>query len=221
MSLDTSQVTRTVDLSTNYLGLRLRSPIVASASPLTGDPGKWEALEEAGAGAIVLPSLFEEQIEHEAFAVDATLDHGTDSSAESLSYLPEFDKYDTGPARHLALVEHACERLSIPVIASLNGTSPGGWVQYARYLEGAGAHAIELNLYDVIIDPRRDAADVEKRYIEVVEEVRARGHRAAGRQAGTVVHIARPLRRRPPVGGRGWAGALQPLVPTRHRPRHT
>jgi dihydroorotate dehydrogenase (fumarate) len=173
MSLDTSQVTHTVDLSTNYLGLRLRSPIVASASPVTGDPGKWEALEEAGAGAIVLPSLFEEQIEHEAFTIDTTLDHGTHISAESLSYLPEFDEYDAGPARHLALVEQARERLSIPVIASLNGTSPGGWVQYARYLEDAGAHAIELNLYDVIVDPLRDAADVERQYVEVAEEVRA------------------------------------------------
>jgi dihydroorotate dehydrogenase (fumarate) len=173
MSVETTDVACAVDLSTNYLGLRLRSPIVASASPVTGEPGRWEALEDAGAGAIVLPSLFEEQIEHEAFALDATIENGAHVSAESLSYLPEFDEYDTGPARHLALVEQARERLSIPVIASLNGTSPGGWVQYARYLESAGAHAIELNLYDVIVDPRRSAADVEKQYVELVEEVRA------------------------------------------------
>ncbi len=162
-----------VDLSTTYLGLRLTSPIVASASPMTGDPGLWETLERAGAGAIVLPSLFEEQIEREAFALDDSLNRGTDIHAESLSYLPEFDEYDTGPARYLALVEQARARLSIPVIASLNGTTPGGWVKYARYLESAGAQAIELNLYDVIVDPRRSAADVEKRYIEVVEEVSA------------------------------------------------
>ncbi len=160
-------------MSTKYLGLQLRSPIVASASPMTGDPARWELLEFAGAGAIVLPSLFEEQIERESFAVDSTLDLGTDSFAESLSYLPAMEDYDAGPDRHLDLVEQARQRLSIPVIASLNGTTPGGWVQYARHLENAGASAIELNVYDVIVDPRHSAADVEKRYIELVEEVRA------------------------------------------------
>jgi dihydroorotate dehydrogenase (fumarate) len=165
--------TSTVDLSTTYLGLRLCSPIVASASPLTGDPVFWEEIEQAGAGAIVLPSLFEEQIERESFGVDAALDLGTEAFAESLSYLPELDDYDLGPARHLGLVELARERLSIPVIASLNGTSPGGWVKYARSLESAGAQAIELNVYDVIADPRRSAADVEKQYLELVEAVRA------------------------------------------------
>jgi dihydroorotate dehydrogenase (fumarate) len=168
-----STLKHTVDLTTNYLGLRLCSPIVASASPLTGDPRRWADLEEAGAGAIVLPSLFEEQIERESFAVDSTLDLGANSFAEALSYLPELDDYDVGPARHLALVEKARAELSIPVIASLNGTTPGGWVQYARHLESAGAQAIELNVYDVIVDPRRSAADVEKQYLELVEEVRA------------------------------------------------
>lgn len=168
-----SDVTHTVDVSTTYLGLRLCSPIVASASPLTGDPGFWEEIEQAGAGAIVLPSLFEEQIERESFGIDATLDLGTESFAESLSYLPELEDYDVGSARHLGLVELAREQLSIPVIASLNGTTPGGWVKYARNLEDAGAHAIELNVYDVIVDPRLSAADVEKRYLELVEDVRA------------------------------------------------
>ncbi|MGZ4680585.1 MAG: dihydroorotate dehydrogenase-like protein, partial [Ilumatobacteraceae bacterium] len=165
--------THTVDVSTTYLGMRLCSPIVASASPLTGDPGFWEEIEQAGAGALVLPSLFEEQIERESFGIDATLDLGTDSFAESLSYLPELEDYDVGPDRHLGLVELAREQLSIPVIASLNGTTPGGWVKYARLLESAGAHAIELNLYDVIVDPHLSAADVEKRYLELVEEVHA------------------------------------------------
>ncbi len=162
-----------LDMSTNYLGLRLRSPIVASAGPVTGDPAQWELIEQAGAGAMVLPSLFEEQIDRDAFAIDSTLDSGTNAFGESLSYLPEFESYDTGPARHLALVELARERVTIPVIASLNGTSPGGWVKYARYLQDAGAQAIELNLYDVIVDPQRSAADVERRYVELVEEVRA------------------------------------------------
>src|SRR4051794_4986608 len=122
----------TVDLTTEYLGMRLCSPIIASASPLTGDPVFWSEIEEAGAGAIVLPSLFEEQIERDSFGIDATLDMGTNSFAESLSYLPELDDYDIGPGRHLGLVELARDQLSIPVIASLNGTSPGGWVKYAR-----------------------------------------------------------------------------------------
>lgn len=168
-----SELTHTVDISTTYLGLRLRSPIVASASPLTGDPFVWDEIEEAGAGAIVLPSLFEEQIERESTGIDATLDYGTESFAESLTYFPELDELDVGPARHLGLVEVARDRLTIPVIASLNGTTPGGWVTYARNLESAGAHAIELNVYDVIVDPRRSAADVEKQYLELVQEVRA------------------------------------------------
>ncbi|MEY2400631.1 MAG: hypothetical protein QOJ08_742 [Ilumatobacteraceae bacterium] len=163
----------TVDLSTTYLGLRLCSPIVASASPMTGDPGRWNDIEEAGAGAIVLPSLFEEQIERDSFAVEATLDQGTDTFAEALSYHPDVDDYDLGPSHHLALVELARERLSIPVIASLNGTTPGGWVRYARHLENAGAHAIELNVYDVVADPRQSSADVERRYLDLVAEVRA------------------------------------------------
>jgi dihydroorotate dehydrogenase (fumarate) len=168
-----SEVTHKVELATKYLGLPICSPVVASASPLTGDPGFWEEIEQAGAGAIVLPSLFEEQIERESFGIDAAIDLGTESFAESLSYLPELDDYDVGTARHLGLVELAREQLSIPVIASLNGTTPGGWVKYARNLEDAGAHAIELNIYDVIVDPRLSSGDVEKRYLELVEEVRA------------------------------------------------
>jgi dihydroorotate dehydrogenase (fumarate) len=161
------------DMSTTYLGLRLRSPLVASASPMTGDPACWEALEAAGAGAIVLPSLFEEQIEHEGFALDATRELGAGGSAESLSFFPGLDEFDVGPARHLALVEHARERLSIPVIASLNGTSPGGWVHYAHSLESAGAQAIELNIFDVVVDPRSSAHDVEQRFLALVEGVRS------------------------------------------------
>jgi dihydroorotate dehydrogenase (fumarate) len=161
------------DMRSTYLGLTLRSPLVASASPLTGDPSMWERIEAAGAGALVLPSLFEEQIEREAFAVDLALDRGTNTSGEALTYLPELDDYDTGPNRHLTLVEQARERLTIPVIASLNGVTPGGWVRYAKHLADAGADAIELNLYDVVVDPQLSAADVEDRYIELIEEVKA------------------------------------------------
>ncbi|HEX9258535.1 MAG TPA: dihydroorotate dehydrogenase-like protein [Acidimicrobiales bacterium] len=162
-----------LDLTTHYLGFTLHSPLVASAGPLTGNPEMWERLEAAGAGAVVLPSLFEEQIERDAFAIDFALDHGTNAFGEALTYLPELDDYDTGPNRHLTLVEQARERLSIPVIASLNGTSPGGWVRYARHLVDAGAQAIELNIYDVVADPTLHSDDIEQRYLELVEEVRA------------------------------------------------
>ncbi len=161
------------DLTTTYLGLTLKSPLVASAGPLTGDPSMWSRLEEAGAAAIVLPSLFEEEIENEGFAVTFALESGTDQFGEALSYLPELDLPDVGPARYLARVEAARERLTIPVIASLNGTSPGGWVRYAKHLADAGADAIELNVYDVVVDPATTAADVERRYVELVEAVKA------------------------------------------------
>ena len=131
-------------------------------------------IERAGAGAIVLPSLFEEQIEREFVRRRRTLDQGSDVFAEAASYHPDVDDYDLGPARHLALVKLARDRLSIPVIASLNGTTPGGWVRYARHLEDAGAQALELNVYDVVADPRQSAADVEQRYLDLVAEVRAK-----------------------------------------------
>ena len=166
-------MSRHVDMSTTYLGLHLPSPIVASAGPLTGDQRCWSALEAAGAGAIVLPSLFEEQIEREAFAMDAAMSLGAHVSAESSAYLPDVDDLDTTSAWHLGLVELARDSLSVPVIASLNGTSSGGWVHYARALEDAGAHAIELNIYDVIVDPHTTSADVERRYLDLVAAVRA------------------------------------------------
>jgi dihydroorotate dehydrogenase (fumarate) len=161
------------DFTTIYLGLPLRSPLVASAGPLTGDPTMWQRLEDAGAGAIVLPSLFEEEIEQDAESRAFTEEFGTDMFGEALSYLPDLDVPDVGPARHLAFVERAREKLSIPVIASLNGTSPGGWVRYAKHLADAGADAIELNLYDVVVDPTISSSEVEDRYVELVEEVRA------------------------------------------------
>jgi dihydroorotate dehydrogenase (fumarate) len=161
------------DFTTIYLGLPLRSPLVASAGPVTGDPTMWQRLEQAGAGAIVLPSLFEEEIEQDAESLAFAEEFGTDTYGEALSYLPDLEVPDVGPARHLAFVERAREKVSIPVIASLNGTSPGGWVRYAKHLADAGADAIELNLYDVVVDPRITAAEVEDRYVELVEEVRA------------------------------------------------
>lgn len=161
------------DLTSTYLGLRLRSPLVASAGPHTGNPDMWQRIEAAGAGAIVLPSLFEEEIEYEAFALAQAYDDTSDQFGEAQSFLPALDIPDVGPGRHLALVERAKSVLSIPVIASLNGTSPGGWVRYAKHLAEAGADAIELNLYDSVVDPAITADDAERRYAELVEEVKA------------------------------------------------
>jgi dihydroorotate dehydrogenase (fumarate) len=161
------------DLSTTYLGLVVRSPLVASAGPVTGNRVNWPALEDSGVGAVVLPSLFEEEIEHDLFATSRPFDQSSHLSAEAMSFFPDLDAVAAGPNRHLDLVEDAVSRLSVPVIVSLNGTTPGGWVRYARSLESAGAHAIELNVYDTVSDPRVSAAEVEERLIELVTEVRA------------------------------------------------
>jgi dihydroorotate dehydrogenase (fumarate) len=162
----------TPDLSTSYLGLRLRTPLVASASPLTGDLDTLRALEDAGIGAVVLPSLFEEQIEHEELALHETLELGAQSFGEALTYFPEMDDYNTGPDRYLELVAEAKRALSVPVIASLNGTSAGGWARYAELLQEAGADAIELNVYAVETDPHASGASVEERTLRLVTRVR-------------------------------------------------
>lgn len=162
----------TPDLSTVYLGLDLPSPVLASASPLTGDLDGLRALEAAGAGAVVLPSLFEEQIEHEELELHEAFEQGAHSFGEALTYLPDIDDLGTGPATHLELLAAAKEALRIPVIASLNGSSPGGWVRYARLAEEAGADAIELNTYAVEADPAREGRHVEHELLELVAQVR-------------------------------------------------
>jgi dihydroorotate dehydrogenase (fumarate) len=161
-----------LDLGTDYLGLALRSPLVASSSPLTGELASLRRLEDAGAAAVVLPSLFEEQITFESVEIDRLLETGAESHGEALGYFPELHDYDTGPDRYLELVRAAREALGIPVIASLNGISPGAWVEYARLIEQAGAHALELNLYLVPADPDATSLALEARYRELVREVR-------------------------------------------------
>ncbi len=162
-----------VDLTSTYLGLTLRNPVVASPGPVTGDPDQWRRLDDAGVGAIVLPSLFEEEIESESWWVSDLLDEGRDTVAEASDYLPEFEDYSIGPDRFLDLVTRAKETVSVPVIASLNGTTSGGWVKYASRLVDAGADAIELNVYDVITDPRVTGLEVEDRVVDLVRAVRA------------------------------------------------
>lgn len=159
-------------LNTNYLGLNLRSPIVPSASPLSESVDNIRAMEDYGAGAVVLYSLFEEQIEHESHELDHYLTAGTDSFAESLSFFPDMDSYVTGPDAYLNLIRKARAAVDIPVIASLNGASPGGWTEYARLMEEAGASAIELNLYFIPADINASADQIEKRYLAVVNLVR-------------------------------------------------
>jgi dihydroorotate dehydrogenase (fumarate) len=157
------------ELSTTYLGLPLSSPLIASAGPMTGDRDMWARLEAAGAGAIVLPSLFEEEIE--ATSPPPTSVAPTCSPSRSPTSRPRRHRGRTGQTPRARRGRTRC--VDIPIIASINGTSPGGWVRYARALESAGASAIELNVYDVVIDPRSTAADVEHRLLELVEEVRS------------------------------------------------
>jgi dihydroorotate dehydrogenase (fumarate) len=161
-----------VDLSTTYLGLTLRNPLVAAASPLTSGPETLRQLYDAGASAVVLPSLFEEQIEHEAWAVHQMHEFQTESFAESLDWFPEMDTYNTGPDFYLERIEDAKQTVDIPVIASLNGDSAGGWTRYATMIEQAGADALELNIYMVPGDPDVSGYDVEQRYVELLSSVR-------------------------------------------------
>jgi dihydroorotate dehydrogenase (fumarate) len=160
------------DLRCRYLGLNLRSPIIASASPLTSRLSSLRLLDEAGVGAVVLPSLFEEEVDSEATLLSERLDAGAESTGEATSYLPVADLSFIGPMAHVRLVSSAKTSLEIPVIASVNGATDGGWVRYASMLADAGADAIELNLYAVQADPTRSAGDVEAEYLRLVEHVR-------------------------------------------------
>jgi len=161
-----------VDLTTTYLGLKLKNPLVASASPLTGKLDSLRQLEEAGASAAVWPSLFEEQIEHEAMEVARLYDQGTGSFSEADGFLPELDEYRIGPEAYLKQMEEAKKQLSIPLIGSLNGASKGGWVRYAKMIQDAGADALELNIYFIPTDPKMGGPDVEKQYLELVAAVK-------------------------------------------------
>jgi dihydroorotate dehydrogenase (fumarate) len=161
-----------IDLSTAYLGRQLRSPLVASAGPLTGEVGSLCALEDAGAGAVVLPSLFEEQLELESLDLDRWLTHGTDSFAEALGYFPDLTSYNLGPDGYLDLIRRAKASLGIPVIASLNGATPGGWTRHARAMEQAGADALELNVYEIPTDPERRSSEVEATIVGLVRELK-------------------------------------------------
>jgi len=161
-----------MDLSTRYLGLALRNPLVASASPISNTLDGVRRLADAGVGAVVLFSLFEEQLRHEAEQNARLAEAGTDSFAESLSYFPAGADSDAGPRRYLSLLERATAAVDIPVIGSLNGVTPGGWTSYARLIQDAGAAAIELNIYYLPGDPRTPGREVEQRYIDILCRVK-------------------------------------------------
>jgi dihydroorotate dehydrogenase (fumarate) len=169
----TSSVLPDFDLSTTYLGLPLRSPLVASSGPLTSRIDSLCDLEQAGIAAVVLPSLFEEQVEHDDLQADRLGDLYENSSPEATSYFPDLADLESVANRYLRHVEEAKKALSVPVIASLNGVTPGGWVKYARLLELAGADALELNLYGVAADMAVTGRQVEDDQLELVALVKA------------------------------------------------
>jgi dihydroorotate dehydrogenase (fumarate) len=161
-----------VNLQTTYLGLNLKNPIVASASPLSKKIESAKSLEAAGVSAIVMYSLFEEQILRESLKLHEDLLRGTEQYAESLSYFPEMDRFNVDTDSYIQQVKKLKKSLSIPIIGSLNGFSSGGWIEYAQKIEEAGADALELNIYDVSTDPLISSLDLEGTYIKLVEDVR-------------------------------------------------
>ena len=161
------------DLSTTYLGLNLKNPLVASASPLSKNIDRARKLEEAGASAIVMYSLFEEQIIHESLELDHYLTRGTDLFAEAMSYLPDGGVYSVGPEKYLNQVAGLKKALNIPVIGNLNGVSKGGWTKYAKQIQEAGADALELNLYYIPTDLDLTAQELENAQVELVAQVKS------------------------------------------------
>jgi dihydroorotate dehydrogenase (fumarate) len=159
------------DLRSRYLGLELRNPIVAAASPMTGSMESLKRLEDAGIAAVVLPSLFEEQIEHEDMATHNLMLSGAELSPEAHGFFPEMQNYNTGPDNYLKLIGEAKKALSVPVIPSLNGFTPGGWTRIAKQFEQAGADAIELNIYFLATGLEDTSTEIENRYIDLVASV--------------------------------------------------
>ena len=161
------------DLSTEYLGLTLKNPLVVSASPLCQSIDNIRRMEDAGAGAVVLHSLFEEQITLESRELDRFLSEGTESFAEALSYFPDVTNYNMGPEGYLEHIQQAKAAVKIPIIASLNGVSAGGWTKYAKKMEEAGADALELNIYYIATQTDMSSIEVEQMYVDLLSQVKA------------------------------------------------
>jgi dihydroorotate dehydrogenase (fumarate) len=161
-----------VDLSTKYMGMALKNPLVPSASPLSSNVDNIKRMEDAGAAAVVLHSLFEEQIEFDAEALAHFLERGTESYAEALTYFPPHDEFRREPDEYVELIREAKEAVDIPIIPSLNGVSLGGWIEYAKRFEQAGADAIELNVYFIPTNFHLMSYDVEDLYVKLLKEVK-------------------------------------------------
>ncbi len=166
-------LSKTIDLSTTYLGLKLKNPLVASSSPMCADVGNVRRLEDAGAAAVVLPSLFEEQLSIESEELDRSIAATSDVSAESITQLPAMTHAIAGPGTYLAHIAKCKAAVKIPVIASINGATPGGWLKFAKEMQQAGADALELNIYHIPVDPKVSGDAVEKQYVDLVRAVRA------------------------------------------------
>ncbi len=162
-----------VDLTTTYLGLKLKNPLVASPSPLSEKVNNVIRMEEAGIAAVVMYSLFEEQIIHESLELDYFLNRGTESFAEALTYYPNIGKYSLAPDKYIETLEKTKQAVNIPVLGSLNGVSTGGWIEYARKIQDAGADGLELNLYYLPADLNLTSSQLEDNYIKLVSDIRA------------------------------------------------
>ncbi len=186
-----------IDLSTDYLGLKLKSPLVVSSSPLSESVENIQRLEEAGAAAVVLPSIFEEQLTLESNALDRDITRGTESFAESLSYFPAYEDYRQGQDAYLGHLQRAKSKCSIPILASLNGATAGGWVRFAKEIQQAGADALELNTYSLATDFHESSATIEAGIVDLVRQVkqntRIRVAVKLSPQYTTVPHLARQL----------------------------
>ena len=161
-----------MNLTTNYLGMTLKNPIVASSSPLSHTVDSIRRLEDAGASAVVMYSLFEEQIGFDSYYIDYHLTQGTDSHAEAISYFPDMQSYNVGPDQYMNLIRRAKEAVDIPMIGSLNGASVGGWTDYATLIEEAGADALELNIYYMPANTQVTGLEVEMLYLDILSAVR-------------------------------------------------
>jgi len=161
-----------VDLSTTYLGMQLKNPLVASASPLSKQLDSVRRLEDAGVAAVVMYSLFEEQILHDSRSLDFFLNRGADQFAEALSYFPEMETYNVGPEKYLDLIRKLKSSVHIPIIGSLNGISTGGWIEYGKKIEEAGADALELNIYYLATDVSMTSQELEQAYVDLVSDMR-------------------------------------------------
>ncbi len=162
-----------MNLKTEYLGLKIQSPFILSASPIDENINNLKRLEELGIGAVVLHSLFEEQLVDEQFELDYHLTHGTESFAEATSYFPNYDEYKLGPEEYLEHIHKVKNNIKVPVIASLNGSTIGGWTKYAKNMQEAGADALELNIYNIPADFNLTASDIEDAYLKILQEVKS------------------------------------------------